>query len=378
MAILENDLAWKGVLGYSEFSGRIVKRKPPPFFGGERGEWSDADDAELELWLAAHYELRGMRSVDVPKAVLLSARRHKYHEVRDYLDGLTWDKTVRLRHWLTMYLGAAATPYVEAVAVKWMVAAVARVYRVPSKVDNVLILEGEQGILKSTALKTLGGKWFTDQGFRFGDKDAIQVITGRWIVELAELDGLNKADSAAAKAFFARDTDRIRPPYGRNMIDFPRQCIFAGTVNHATYLRDETGNRRYWPVSVRQVEIAELAENRDQLWAEAKALYDQGVEWWPRASERDLFEVEQEQRYIGDAYEDKVRAWLKAHPEHTSVSSMQILGEALNLEASKWTLPEQQRVGRLMQRIGWPRVKRGSRASREWVYTRPDGWGTEE
>ncbi len=374
LAILENDKRWDNVLAFSEFSGRILKRQPPPLHDGEAGEWTDADDAELEQWLAVNYGLRGLRSVDLPKAVLLAARRHRFHEVRDYLDSLTWDKAERLRHWLHMFLGAPDTPYVEAVSVKWMVAAVARVFRVPVKVDNVLILEGTQGIYKSTALKVLGGPWFTDQGFRFGDKDAVQLINGRWVVELAELDGLNKADSAAAKAFFARDTDRIRPPYGRNMIDFPRQCVFAGTVNHATYLRDETGNRRYWPITVTQVDIEGLRRERDQLWAEAKALFDAGTEWWVRAGERELFELEQDQRYVGDAYEEKLRAWLIAHPEVTDINSMKLMGEALGLEASKWTPPEQQRVGRIMHRIGWPRVKVGSRASREWVYKRPDGW----
>lgn len=377
-SILQNDERWAGVIGMDDFAGRVTKVKVPPLHNGEAGEWSDDDSAELELWFANQYGLRGMKGADIVKAVLLCARRNRYHEVRDYINGLKWDGTVRLRHWLTMFLGADQSPYVESVAEKWMISSMARIFRSPVKVDHVLILEGKQGAGKSTALKTLGGKWFTDQSFKIGDKDGLLVIRGKQIVELAELDGFNKAENAAAKAFFPRETDRYRGFYGTHVGDVPRQCVFAGTVNHAQYLRDDTGNRRYWPVLTREINLEQLAENRDQLWAEAKHLLDKGASWWPSASERAMFSDEQDDRYLGDAYESRIRVWLEdidatgqANPRQ-QVTMAQLMGGALGLDVSKWTPPEQQRVGRIMAQLGWQRRRVGEhRGSRERVYMRP-------
>ena len=376
-AILQNDDRWAGVIGMDDFAGRVTKIKEPPLHRGEAGEWSDDDSAELELWLANCYGIRGVRGSDVVKAVLLAARRNRFHEVRDYLNSLKWDGTVRLRHWLTMFMGAEQSPYVEAVAEKWMISAVVRIFRAPVKVDHVLILEGKQGAGKSTALKMLGGKWFTDQGFKIGDKDGLLVIRGKWLVELAELDGFNKAENAAAKAFFPRETDRYRGFYGTHVGDVPRQCVFAGTVNHAQYLRDDTGNRRYWPVLTGKIELEQLAENRDQLWAEAKHLLDSGASWWPSADEREMFTEQQDDRHLGDAYESKIRGWLDdvdQDGKKMQVSMAQLMGSALGLDVSKWTAPEQQRVGRIMAVIGWQRRRVGS-AQRERLYIRPSDEG---
>jgi putative DNA primase/helicase len=376
-SIMQNDERWAGVIGLDEFAGRVTKIKASPLYGNELGEWSDDDTAELDLWLSNQYSLRVRKKDILVTAVLLCARRNKYHEVRDYINSLVWDGTVRLRHWLTMFMGADQSPYVESVAEKWMISSMARIFAAPVKVDHVLILEGKQGIYKSTALKVLAGKWFTDQSFKIGDKDGLLVIRGKQIVELAELDGFNKAENAAAKAFFPRETDRYRGFYGTHVGDVPRQCVFAGTVNHAQYLRDDTGNRRYWPVLTRTVDLKQLAENRDQLWAEAKHLYDSGASWWPSASEREMFSEEQEDRFVGDAYETQIRGWLDTpdnggvKPHHVTMA--QLMGSALRLDVSKWTAPEQQRVGRIMSRIGWPRRRVGEhRGERERVYVRPE------
>lgn len=375
-SILHHDERWTGVIGMDIFAGRVTVRKECPLYNVEAGEWSDDTSAELHLWLAQNYGMRGVRDDHLVRAVLLEARRNQYHEVRDYLNGLTWDGCVRLQHWLTMYMGADDTPYVQAVAKKWMISSVARIMRPPQKVDHVLILEGKQGIYKSTALKVLAGKWFTDQGFKIGDKDGLLVIRGKQIVELAELDGFNKAENSAAKAFFPRETDRYRGFYGKHVGDVPRQCVFAGTVNHSQYLRDDTGNRRYWPVLTREVNLKQLEQDRDQLWAEAKHLYEAGEIWWPSASERAMFTDQQEDRFIGDAYESRLVAYLddlnaEIEPKPKQEATMaQLLGNALELDTAKWTGPEQQRVGRIMARLGWVRERRGG-GERERVYVRP-------
>jgi predicted P-loop ATPase len=148
-------------------------------------------------------------------------------------------------------------------------------------------------------------------------------------------------------------------------------------VNHATYLKDDTGNRRYLPVTLGYIALDELAADRDQLWAEALSEYLKGTVWWIRAAEAAIFEAEQDQRYIGDAYEDRILAWLDEvdiDGNRDQVTTGQLLGHALKLEISKWTLPEQQRVGRIMARLpDWVRERKGGRESREWVYVRRKG-----
>lgn len=374
--ILRHDPAWKEVIAYNEFSGLVVKRAQPPFdWGAEMGEWTDMDDARTENWFAQHYGMRRLPENALQRGVALAADANRFHDVREYLQGLKWDGIERLSQWLHLYLGVESSEYAALVGTKYLVGAVARVMRYPVKVDNVLILEGPQGAGKSTALKALFDPWFTDAAFEIGTTDGYQIIRGMWGVELAELDSFNRAESSRSKSFFSREVDRYRNPYGRKPVNVPRQCVFVGSVNHATYLKDDSGNRRYMPVRVGYIDIEELANDRDQLWAEALRAYLDDVPWWVRASETALFTEQQDQRYIGDAFEDRIREWLYEDKDALvlkQVRTADILGRALGLEMAKWTPAEQQRIGRIMARIGWPRRKAGGRDDREWVYCRPE------
>jgi predicted P-loop ATPase len=352
-----------------------MKLKPPPFERGEVGEWTDIDESRLELWLGQGYSLRKLRSDTLMKGVLLAADANRYHQVRDYLKALKWDNKPRLVDLLSKYLGATQSDYVEKVAIKWVVGAVARIFKPGCKMDNVLILEGSQGALKSSALKVLFDPWFTDAGFEIGSTDGLQIMRGMWCVELAELDGFNRAEASKSKAFFTRTTDRYRNPYGRKPVNVPRQGVFAGSVNHATYLKDDTGNRRYWPVSVGEIKLDLLRADRDQIWAEAVRLFENGMEWWVRASEREIYEGEQDSRYIGDAWESRIRDWLDAVDaggmKPNNVPLYDVMVKGLHMDASKLSLAEQQRVGRIMARVGWPRKRSGGKDGRQWVYVRP-------
>src|SRR5512132_1741296 len=149
-----------------------------------------------------------------------------------------------------------------------------------AKADCCLILEGPQGIRKSTALRTIAGEYFTDELADLGSKDAAMQTRGVWIIELSEFDNLSHAEVARIKAFMSRTTDRFRPPYGMRLVESQRQCVFAGTVNHGTYLRDETGGRRFWPIRCGRIDVEALARDRDQLWAEARLKFDGGTLWW--------------------------------------------------------------------------------------------------
>lgn len=388
--ILENDPRWEGVLGYCEFSYQVMKLRDPPLRNASRGEWDDGDTASLRHWVAECFEVEPKTS-DVIDAVLAAARAQPFHPVKDYLNSLEWDGTQRLPLWLNTYLGAddlmddekdeaRRIAYLQAVGVKWMVAAVARVMQPPVKVDNVLILEGVQGMGKSTVFGILGGEWFTDSHFNIGDKDGMQFLRGTWIVELAELDSLNKVEATRAKQFFGSAKDRYRASFGRTVQEWPRQCVFAGTTNQDSYLKDPTGGRRYWPVSCNEIDFDLLRADRDQLWAEAVHRYRQGEIWYVAADERHLFEAEQEERFNPDAWEAIISNWLDdyiAEPRAPGVQVMVTAGdvftEALRMDAAHMRPPEQQRVGQIMGRLGWRKRRRGARGSRIYGWIPPGG-----
>lgn len=365
--ILTRDDRWDKVLAFDQFSNQVTKLKPPPYERGEAGHWGDADDSRTMLWLAQHYRVNAEHKT-LLRAVNAAANERPVHPVRDYFAGLEWDRRPRLENWLHEYLGAAIDDYTRAVGLKFMVGAVARVMRPGCKMDNVLILEGEQGRWKSTALATLAGAWFGDTPFTIGDKDAYQVIRGHLIYELAELDGFSRAESSRAKAFFSSTHDTYVPKYVAWAVKVPRQCVFAGSVNHGAYLRDTTGNRRYWPVRIERADIAALTADRDQLWAEALQRYREGARWWVQEDELPVFSREQELRYVGDAFEDLIGDWLADRKETTMEK---ILADCLKLDHAKWTQAEQTRVGNVMQSLGWVR-RRYTTGRRGYFYIRAE------
>ncbi len=282
-----------------------------------------------------------------------------------------------------MFCGAEKTEYHRLAGMKWLISAVARIMRdQETKADNVLVLEGPQGIGKSTALRILFHPWFTDSPIRLGDKEAAMIIRGRWGIELGELDAFNRAESTTAKNFFSQSEDRYRSPWGKRPQDVRRACVFAGTTNESMWMKDQTGNRRYWPVAITRVDRDDLKHERDQLWAEAVDLWRRGVPWHVSEDEQPIFDEAQESRLIRDAYEERIERWLDEHRRHTGdpaernrVTMSMILGEALKLDAGKWTRPEQTRVGQVMSRVpAWRRrkVRVGARTEWAYVYEEPD------
>ena len=302
---------WDGVLWHNEFATATVARKPPPWAVGvadwEDMPWSDRDDYLVAEWLQRQ-GIMAPASV-AGQAVETIARDRVFHPVREYLDGLVWDGTARLDLWLMTYLGVADTPYARAVGARWLSSAVARIYIPGAKADCVLILEGPQGIKKSSALMTLAEPWFTDRLSDLGSKDAAMETKGVWIIEVAELDSMSRTEVGAIKAFISRTHDRFRPPYGKRLVDLPRQCVFAGSVNpEGGYLKDATGGRRFWPVLCTTIDVERLRADRDQLWAEARDRFRAGEPWWLESRELNAAATEeQDDRYQGDAWEEPIR-----------------------------------------------------------------------
>ena len=362
---------WSGALAYNEFANCTVLRKPAPWMksGADLDEeWTPNHDVLATEWL--HHQGIFV-SVDVTgQAIEAVARECPFHPVRTYLKELTWDGTSRLESWLSEYLGVDSSPYAAAVGSRWLISAVARVFEPGSKADCCLILEGEQGIRKSTALRILAEPWFTDEIADLGSKDAALQTRGVWVIEIAELDSMSRSEVGRIKAFMSRAIDRFRPPYGKRLITSPRQCVFAGSVNHGTYLRDETGGRRFWPVDCKAavIDTDGLAMARDQLWAEATCLYFEGKPWWldSVSLNREAAE-EQAERYEGDPWDELILNWVEGRE---SVSIPEILTHCIEKKTEMWTQMDRNRVARCLKANGWKRFYAREGGRREWRFRR--------
>ena len=370
--VLENDPAFDGVLGYCDFSYRIIKRKKPPFLKGKVGEWTDTDTERLRIYLSETYGFTP-RANDVLGAILVHSEEHAFHPVKDYLNSVKWDGTPRVAVWLHNYLGAEDTDYAAMVGTFFLVSAVARVMCPPVKVDSVLILEGNQGLGKSTMCNNLFGDWFTDTPMALGEKDTFQQMQGMWGIELAELDSFNKAENTKAKQFFGSKVDRYRPSYGRMVQEFPRQCVFVGTTNQDRYLKDSTGNRRYWPVMCTKICQDAIARDRDQLWAEALHLFNEGMPWWPTDEYKHLFEEQQEDRFDSDVWEGLIYDWLLKNIRG-DYSLADIMTDVLGMDPHAMRPPEQKRVGQIMHRLGFTKKKKRIDGKRPAFYVPPEGF----
>lgn len=317
---------WAGKLTFDAFYQRTMIDGPPPWAViPERRVWMPADDILATNWMQHQGILVGDDTVN--KAIEIVARDLTFHPIVDYLRELEWDGAARLDTWVCRYLGVVETPYSKAVGAKFLISAVARVMRPGCKADCALILEGRQGIQKSTAMRTLFQPHFSDEISELGSKDAAMQMNGVWGIELAELEGMNKAETSKIKAALSRSIDRYRPPWGRRVVDQPRQCVFCGTVNHNTYLRDETGGRRFWPIVCGKIDIEGLMLVRDQLFAEALSRFLEGEPWWLETQVlTDAARAEQAQRRQPDAWDDEVERWASAQISVTPTEFLQFAG----------------------------------------------------
>ena len=215
----------------------------------------------------------------------------------------------------------------------FLISMVARIYKPGCKVDYMMILEGEQGLLKSLACNMLAGGYFSDQLPDITNKEAFQHLRGKWLIEVAELHNYKRTDIDHFKAFLTRQVERYRPPWGHKEVHEPRQSVFVGTTNRALYLRDVTGNRRFWPVKTGEIKLDWLRGNRDQLLAEAVALYRRGIPWWPdREFERQTIREEQEARFEPDAWEEPIQRYLDTLPAPKRTTILDVALHALGFE----------------------------------------------
>ena len=284
---------WSEALAYDEFAQRKLLIKKPPDQTGNPAhfkdrEFQDHDYIKVVRWINRNGFPRVSKHV-VVDVVNELCREQIIAPVRHYLEDLRFDPrkdTPQLSNWMIKFLGVNPADeeeqtYIEAVSRLSLIQAVARIFQPGCKADSVPVLEGEQGLGKSTAIRVLHDyKFFGDALPPMGTKDASDYIRGKWGIELSELAFQRKADEEAQKAFISRQEERFRPAYGREEIRYPRQCVFWGTTNRSDYLSDDSGNRRFLPVKTEIIDIAALRKNRDKLWAEAVYFYLQGEKWW--------------------------------------------------------------------------------------------------
>lgn len=257
------------------FASRIEYGADTPW-GGKSGAYiKDIDMILVKRWLADTEFGIEPSTGSILEATSLVAHRCRVHPVREWLESLKWDGVPRASTWIQTFCeGEAAQPYLSEISRKFLLAMVKRVFEPGCQWDYVLVLEGQQGKYKSSIARALASdRWFMDNLPDLKDKDSMLNLQGKWLIELGELADVKRADYNLVKAYLVRRTDTVRPHYGRLMADVPRQSVFIGTINEGQYLKDPTGNRRYWPVKVGLCDVRALSAVRDQLFAEAMHLY---------------------------------------------------------------------------------------------------------
>ena len=389
--ILENDPNLKGVVFNQLLDGMEIKGEVP--WNHPSKFWRDADDAQLISYVDAHYGTFSARNYDI--AVTKVADDRAYHPIREFIESLPeWDKVPRVDTLLVDYLGASDTAYVRAVTRKTLCAAISRVLRPGCKFDSMLVLNGPQGVGKSTLIAKLAGEWFSDS-LNLGDtkdKTAAEKLQGYWILEIGELAGLKKAEVETLRSFLSRQNDIYRAAFGKRATPHLRQCVFFGTTNaESGYLRDTTGNRRFWPVktpgSGKKQSWNLTHEEILQIWAEALVYVRQGEKLYLSAEMDALAKDEQREAMESDEREGLVREYLdtllperwaemdlferrnflsgsdfgglqeKGTVKRTSVSNMEIWCECFGKERANLRRTDSNELTGILARLGWKRAE---------------------
>jgi predicted P-loop ATPase len=362
--ILRTDSRFKSRIRFNLFLG-AVEAMELPWRKGPWSTWTDADDLQLAAWCQERQVY--LRPKTCADAVQVVSRDHEHHPVRERLDGLVWDGAPRLDTWLSVYMGVPDTPYSRAVGKAWLVSGVARIMRPGCKADHTLIFEGIQGAGKSSAAAALAMEdaWFTDEIADLGTKDAAQDLRGKWLIEMGELSAIQRGALERVKAFLTRKVDHYRPSYGKRSEDHPGHCIFVGSTNSDSYLQDETGNRRFWPVRCGEIMIENLRRDAPQLWAEAVLAFHAGTKWWLDRDMEQAAREHQEERLITDPWEWRICDHVVGKVE---VSVAEILDACIKIPAERQTQRDENRVARILRAMKWERKQARRNGSRTWLY----------
>ena len=317
MLLIQNVPELNGCARRDDFSGRIYATEDLPW-RTEKGYWSDADTTELRKYFETQFNGYRPGKQDVRDAIVASSVKQKFHPVRDYLNRLTWDGNTRLDTLFIDYLGVEDSEYARAVTRKALVGAVARVMTPGCKFDYMLVFIGKQGRGKSSIIYKLAGieEWSTDSLVTFDGQKAFEAVTGKWLIEVPEMHAFDKVTMNQAKAFISKQSDFYRAAYAEFPEDRKRQCIFFGTTNNADCLRDDTGGRRFWPLTTDKAKrkkdlFTELAAERDQIWAEAVFYWKTGEPLYLSAELETIAAETQEVHREAHPWEDTIKNFVE-------------------------------------------------------------------
>ena len=397
ITILERDRELAPVLSYNELSNTVQSRIPWPWLYGPAGDVSDAVDLMLGKYLSDKYGLPSIPRAALIEAIQTVAHTRRWHPIREYLQGLQWDGKPRIDKWLMYAIGEtpesvsrAMAEYLQSVGRYWLLGMVKRATEPGCKFDYCPVLEGIGGLRKSTLVEILAGSdYYSDTPFDVGHgKEAQEQVQGRWCYEIAEMSNFSKADVALIKGFISSKVDRYRVAYGTTVGTFPRQCVLVGTTNENTYLRDRTGNRRFWPIPVRNVIKTEWVQKfRDQLMAEAFALVsaDTRLQYTPtREQERRLYEPMQSSRLQESAVASELLHLFTRPPNATAggtivndltlfVTLSQVT-MAMGIDAAKCPAGVVSEIRGWFTNQGWTSTKKQINGVRANGYARPSNW----
>jgi putative DNA primase/helicase len=355
----------RGIFAKNLFSQDIVFKKPAPWHKSTDRVFL-LDDEQILLfknYLAETYLFEPKTSA-LFEAIVVSAYNNSFHPVKDYFNSLEWDQFPRLATWLSKYMGVDDNTYTRSVGLKTLTAAVKRIYEPGCEFDNMLILEGDQGIGKSRAVEILSSPWYSNQKIHIANKDVVSTMFGQLIVEIAEMEAHRKAEVEEMKAFLSCAKDRVRLPYMRIAKDYPRQCIFIGTFNPKKdedigYLKDMTGNRRYWPVHCKSIDRDVLYKVKHQLWAEAVHHYKNKTKIYLDDAKIELMAREEQEKRVGfDPWHSKIKEWVNQHEVYKHrlvIKGDEIYTDCLSGKINFYDRRAQTRIADIMERIGWTR-----------------------
>ncbi len=345
----------KTIVKHNSFSNEIEIIRNPPWKTRDPTPKSldDEDLIGIKKYICNTKRIEFTKNT-LNEAVIISSLENIYHPVRDYLNGLNWDGVERLDTWLHTYLHADNNEYTRLIGKMTLVAAVARIFRPGIKYDHMLILEGAQGLGKSEVFKILGGEWFAEIQLIDRDKEIVDKMLGVWFGEVAEMASFNKKDIETLKGFLTTSKDKVRLSYDRRSKFFRRQGIFVGTINKEDdigYFKDKTGNRRFFPVTVGNIDFDGLKAGRDQLFAEAIHAYKEGYKIFIKREMMHIVTKEQEARLEVDPWEEKIKEWALNTIGSSKVKIIHIWERCLGMPAGHINQASRNRISRCLKRL---------------------------
>tara|TARA_R100001082_G_scaffold40444_1_gene21390 strand:+ start:2905 stop:4242 length:1338 start_codon:yes stop_codon:yes gene_type:complete len=361
ITVLSKDRRWRGRVWQDEFRAVTML---------DDRDYKDTDDTRIKLWMKKHYDV-GFSTDVIVESVTYVAEENGKNPLVDWLKTVTWDGTPRMDEWLIRAVGAEDTKLNKEMGRRWLVQCIARAFNPGIKADCVLILVGPQGARKSTTFRLLASdEYFCDTPMDIGSSNAYMQIHRAWIYEVAELDSIRRAHNSSTKAFLSAQEDTFRPPYGRKAITLKRHTVFCGTTNKAAFITDMTGSRRYWPVQIGKIDTDWTTQNRAQLWAEAVVAFKNGEKWYlENEAEQQLEEQSSDFRQY-DPWHEVIEDFMRVN--RGTLSTSEIMTQALSLEKYQMTRNNEMRVGDIMRQLGFERSRRRIGGQRTYVWRKQD------